>query len=79
MSKYWTYRVGSTPKGYPQVINSGYENAPDVDTFLEELQQLCDKHKLYIAHEDTHGAFIITDNAEEHHIDSDSTVRRSKK
>jgi len=31
----------------------------NVISFLSEFEQLCKKHNLSIAHEDTHGAFII--------------------
>lgn len=30
-----------------------------IDEFLRELEELCRKHNLSLAHEDAHGAFII--------------------
>jgi hypothetical protein len=32
-----------------------------VDAFLEDLFDLCEKHGLWLSHEDTHGAFVVTD------------------
>ena len=32
---------------------------PKVDTFLEEVLTVCRKHGMSIAHEDTHGGFVI--------------------
>lgn len=36
-----------------------------VTGFLEEYQQLCEKYGLSLAHEDNHGAFIITEYKED--------------
>lgn len=35
-----------------------------VDTFIEEILEVCKKHGLHISHEDTHGAFVITNDDE---------------
>lgn len=43
-----------------------FEHNERVDAFLEDLMELYDRHKLVIAHEDDHGAFIIT-NRHKHH------------
>jgi hypothetical protein len=32
---------------------------PKVEQFLEEITAVCRKHGMSIAHEDTHGAFVI--------------------
>lgn len=34
---------------------------PKVDMFLNDIVMVCKKHGMSIAHEDAHGAFIITD------------------
>jgi hypothetical protein len=35
-----------------------------VDAFIDDLISVCQKHKLSISHEDSHGAFIIEDYSE---------------
>lgn len=32
---------------------------PEIDAFLAEIEEVCKKHNLDIAHEDKHGAFKI--------------------
>jgi len=32
---------------------------PNIDSFLDEIIQVCKKHNLSISHEDNQGAFII--------------------
>ena len=41
---------------------------PRVDAFLEEIAAVCKKHGLSIAHEDSHGGFLIQQYAE-HNIE----------
>ena len=36
-------------------------SAPDVDAFLEEVLEVCRKHRMSIGHEDGHGAFVVED------------------
>ena len=37
----------------------GNEQMPNVDAFLEEVIEVCKKHRMSIAHEDTHGGFVV--------------------
>lgn len=32
---------------------------PKIDAFLAEIEQVCKRHRMSIAHEDSHGGFII--------------------
>jgi len=34
-------------------------DSPRVDDFLDEINEVCKKHRLSISHEDGHGAFVI--------------------
>lgn len=36
-----------------------FEEIPEIDAFLEDIERVCKKHKLSIAHEDTYGSFTI--------------------
>jgi len=36
-----------------------YENNKEVSDFFKDILKVIDKHKLTIAHEDTHGAFVV--------------------
>ena len=38
-----------------------YAENPRVDAFLAEIEAVCEKHGLSLAHEDVHGAFIVVD------------------
>lgn len=41
---------------------SRFEDMPEkMAAFLTEIEEVCKKHDLGIAHEDDHGAFIIVD------------------
>ncbi len=33
--------------------------SPEVDSFLDEIESVCRKHKMSIGHEDSQGAFIV--------------------
>ena len=37
----------------------------EIDSFLNEIEQVCRKHGLSISHEDVHGAFVIQKLSEE--------------
>lgn len=34
---------------------------PKIDAFLEEVEAVCERHGLSLAHEDGHGAFLVVD------------------
>ena len=36
-----------------------YENNKEVSDFFKDILKVIDKHKLTIAHEDVHGAFVV--------------------
>lgn len=36
-----------------------FEEVPEVDAFIAEIETLCEKHGFSIAHEDGQGAFVI--------------------
>jgi len=38
-----------------------YREVPEVEAFLAEINKVCEKHGMGIAHEDGHGAFLIVD------------------
>ncbi len=38
-----------------------YVERPDIDAFIEEVLEVCERHKFAIGHEDGHGAFEIYD------------------
>lgn len=43
---------------------------PRIDAFLDEIDQVCQRHGLAISHEDGHGAFEIVDYDEGSALDS---------
>ena len=56
---------------------------PKVDAFLDEVKEVCKKHKMSLSHEDLHGAFIVIDYDAtfetwlEHAIDKTTTMKKS--
>lgn len=51
----------------PEGIDERVEN-PAIDAFLEEIKEVCKKHNLSIAHEDSQGAFVI-EEYDEHNLE----------
>lgn len=41
------------------------DDTPRTDAFIEDILAVCRKHKLWISHEDGHGAFEITGDEED--------------
>ena len=41
------------------------DHSPRVTRFIEQIKTLCRENSLWISHEDTQGAFIITEYDEE--------------
>lgn len=39
--------------------NSGVIENEKIDAFLAEMWELCERHRLAISHEDTHGSFEV--------------------
>ena len=54
MGKYWNSRLGN------------YIESPTIDSFVADIIAVCEKHKLWLSHEDTQGAFkvVSTDRSE---------------
>lgn len=50
--------VSNKGKRWRKVLNR-YETRPDVETFLNEIDEVSRRHGMSIGHEDGHGAFII--------------------
>lgn len=42
-----------------------YDEGSPADAFIAELQEVCRKHRLSLAHEDTQGAFVVEEMADE--------------
>lgn len=39
--------------------NNREEEVPEIDKFLEEVVEVCERHKLTLSHEDLNGAFQV--------------------
>lgn len=52
--KYWRKNVWS--KDPPREVES-----PEINAFLDEIAEVCRRHRMTISHEDGHGSFIIED------------------
>lgn len=44
-----------------------YGENPKIDSFLDEIEQVCKKHGFLISHEDTGGSFVIVSNTPKNH------------
>lgn len=40
-------------------IREGYQHKDKMQAFLQEIVQVCEKHQLWLAHEDMHGSFVV--------------------
>lgn len=36
-----------------------FEHRPEIDAFLQEIEEVCKRHGLSISHQDGHGSFVI--------------------
>lgn len=36
-----------------------YVETPEIDVFIREIAEVCERHGLSISHEDEHGSFVI--------------------
>lgn len=41
------------------VIGRGYTETPKVDAFIADLKDVCRKHRMFLGHEDSQGAFEV--------------------